>query len=205
MSKAWNKGKGRGIAWIRDHVDHQGKDCLPWPMNRSSGYGILGYLGRNHYAHRMMCELACGPAPTAEHQATHSCGNGHNGCCNPRHLEWKTHAENQEDRAQHGTKSVWACRGKLSWAEVNQIRALKGQKTQVEIAELFGVRRATISGIHSGRRRTEVPRAIRFYPDQGKWRVRISENRRTRIIGFFDERDAAVAAYEAAIGRESHT
>lgn len=197
----WNRGKGRGIQWIREHATYQGDDCLMWPMNTTSGYGVFSHLGVHHYAHRYMCELANGPAPSPDHEASHSCGMGHQGCCNPRHLEWKTRAENQQDRRRHGTKAVWACRGKLSWHEVQQILALKGKKTQIEIAEMFGVRRATISGIHSGRRRTELPRAIRFYPDRGQWRVRISENRRAKLVGFYDNQADALAAYETAIGR----
>src|SRR5215471_14726746 len=94
------------LEWIQERVGHAGDDCLQWPFSRSSsGYGILFHEGKVVYAHRTMCELANGKPPTPKHHASHSCGRGHLGCVNPRHLEWKTAAENQQDRRKHGTWS----------------------------------------------------------------------------------------------------
>ncbi len=86
-----NKGKGKAFAFLQSLVGHVGDECVSWPFGRMhKGYGQLGHLGKSHKAHRMLCEMVYGPPPTDKHQATHSCGNGHLGCVNPNHLEWKT-------------------------------------------------------------------------------------------------------------------
>ncbi len=67
--------KGKCVEWLREHVAHEGDECLIWPFARNpeKGYGTLGYLGHIHYAHRFMCALVHGPAPKGKPQATHSC------------------------------------------------------------------------------------------------------------------------------------
>lgn len=148
--EAYNKGKGEAFAWLRDHVNHPSEDCLWWPFSRrQTGYGAFGYLGKVHYAHRFMCELAHGPAPTPEHEAAHSCGNGMSACVNPRHLSWKTRSENQLDRRQHGTAvtCITGASGKISVDQRKEILALRGRMTQREIARKYGVHFETISRI----------------------------------------------------------
>ena len=54
--------------------------------------------GRRQSAHRAMCELVHGPAPTPKHQAAHSCHRGCDGCVLPQHLHWATDAENRAER-----------------------------------------------------------------------------------------------------------
>lgn len=145
MSKGdHNRGKGKCYAWLSAHVSHTGDACLPWPFARDrKGYGSLGHLGKHYWAHRLMCTLAHGDPPTPKHQAAHECGKGHYGCVNPRHLAWKTTSENQLDRRATGSMN----RGRrkngtetlLSDSQIAQIIALKGRKTQTEIAKMFGV------------------------------------------------------------------
>lgn len=138
---AHNKGKGRVVQWLRDHASYSGGDCLVFPFarNRQKGYGAFGHNGETHYAHRFMCELVNGPAPEGRPQASHSCGNGHRGCVTPKHLSWKSNSGNQLDRRRHGTDSARVLRRRLRPHEVEQVRALKGRKTQAEIALQFGV------------------------------------------------------------------
>lgn len=145
-----NKGNGKTIKWLRAHAGHEGDDCLIWPFSKSNGYGMFGYLGELHYAHRFMCELAHGPSPEG-YDASHSCGNGHKGCCNPRHVSWKSKSDNQYDRAHHGTKNTWGPRGKLTPQIAEQIKALKGTAPQRVLAARFGVSRSNISNIQCGR------------------------------------------------------
>src|SRR5437879_1542174 len=114
MSNPSTKGNGAAMAWIVAHVNYQGDDCLPWPFSRLNGYGRGGHNGTPFYANRMMCEKAHGPPPTPEHEAAHSCGNGPQGCTNPRHLSWKTPSANQLDRAEHGNPNSWGWRGKIT-------------------------------------------------------------------------------------------
>ena len=145
-----NKGKGKGIAWIMANKDHAGDECLIWPFSLTNGYGTFGYLGELHYAHRYMCEVVNGPAPSDNHEAAHSCGNGHLGCAHPRHVSWKTKSENQADRALHGRKATGG-KGKLTPEQASEIRALKGRVKQRELALIYGVSRANISLIHAGK------------------------------------------------------
>jgi hypothetical protein len=148
---AWNKGKGAIVIWLREHAAHEGDNCLIYPFRRiHTGYGQFSFEGRLHYANRFMCELAHGPAPTPDHQSAHSCGNGDEGCVHPGHLSWKTRSENQLDRREHGTTKQGR-RFKLTPEQVAEIRSLKGQKTQTEIAGMFGVTRENIWFIQSGR------------------------------------------------------
>ena len=153
MSKGGSgtKGNGAAIRWLIEHKDYAGDDCLIWPFSRSSGYGHFGLNGGRHWAHRYMCELVKGPPPSPVHEAGYSCGRGLDSCVNPRHLDWKTPSENQLDRARHGTKNVWGGKGKLSFQKAAEIRALRGKKSQPEIAKMFGVTRTTISAIMIGR------------------------------------------------------
>lgn len=142
------KGKGKGATWIKAHVSHQDPQCLRWPFSydRAHGRGRLGYLGKIWWAHRLMCLLAHGEPPTPKHQATHSCGNGHMGCVNPRHLEWKTNSENQLERTAHGSPvgQRFGNRTPLTPAQVQEIRLLKGLMTQFKIADRFGIKRGVV-------------------------------------------------------------
>jgi hypothetical protein len=164
------KGQGAAAAWLHERVHHAGDDCLIWPFSTNgTGYGRLGYEGRGYYAHRFMCDLAHGPAPDADHEVAHSCGNGMGGCVNPRHLAWKTRSENQLDRRRHGTHvtSTWGARGKLSSEEKMEILALKGKLPQRAIAARYGVHFETISRIH----RTDPNRQLKhhaWWPDEDK-------------------------------------
>lgn len=147
------RGEGQAIKWIRDHAGYTADYCLMWPFSAGPGYGMFGYLGKHHYAHRFMCELVHGPAPTPRHQAAHSCGNGRKGCCNPRHLSWKTNGENQKDRRRHGT----ANRYKFTPEMDAELRRLAKSMTQMELAAHFGVTHSTIQyrlygGSHQARR-----------------------------------------------------
>jgi hypothetical protein len=147
------KGNGKSILWLRDHVSHAGDDCLTWPFSDDGrGYGTVCYCGKNYKAHRMMCEIAHGAAPTPEHHAAHSCGNGHLKCVNPRHLSWKTPKENAADSVKHGTARFGSGRKRftLTPEQVVEIRALKGTKTQDEIGAMFGVGGRQIGKIHRG-------------------------------------------------------
>jgi len=130
-----------------DVLPYHRDECLIWPYTRD--WGGYAKIGKNS-VHRVVCSEVNGPPPTAIHQATHSCGNGHLGCVNPRHLRWKTAAGNSADmvahgRSQRGTKHPQSI---LDEEKVRTILALKGTATQRELGERFGVSQGTIWRIH---------------------------------------------------------
>lgn len=146
-----NRGKGAGLAFLRAHINDPDGPCLIWPMFRDpdGGYGRIGYMGKLSYSHRIMCELVHGQAPSPDHEASHSCGNGHGGCVHPKHLSWETRSENHLRRREHGTAatSTWGNRGKLTAEQTAEIRALKGKELQRKTAKRYGVHFETVSRI----------------------------------------------------------
>jgi hypothetical protein len=197
----FKRGNGVSIRWLRAQVGWQSDECLFWPFGKSNGYGVFGYLGEAYYAHRYMCELVNGPPPSDDYEAAHSCGRGAQGCINPRHLDWKTRTDNQLDRALHGTKATGP-RGKIKPEDAEQIRILRDYLPQREIAAMFGISRSNVSFIHCDKAWNKPPRAVRYFPEKG-WRVRIKEEGRIIVVGFFESQDAACDAYETRIGRKA--
>lgn len=155
----YNKGKGKGIAWIRAHLDYQGDDCLIWPYARDDkGYGILGYLGKVWKASRLMCVLVHGEPPSDQHHAAHSCNKGHTGCANQKHLSWKTPSENTMDAVNSGHYgfSSGGQSGKLRAPQVSEIKALVGKLTNKELGLIYNVHAETIAKIRRGQTWREV-------------------------------------------------
>lgn len=148
--------------WLRKHASFEGSDCLIWPYGRmSKGYAGIVFPrhlnGKATGAGRFMCELAHGKAPSPSHEAAHSCGNGHKACVNPNHIRWSTHEENELDKDLHGTRCIGTrfSTAKLDDDKVRQIRIIKKknpQKNNQEIAYIFGVSRAAIHQVLSGKR-----------------------------------------------------
>jgi hypothetical protein len=142
---------GEPFKWLENHKNYSGDDCLKWPFAEDGyGRGSLGVGGKTTRAHRVMCELIYGSPPTPAYHAAHNCGKGHLGCVNPRHLEWKTCAENQEDKRTHGTllqgEDIWA--SKLTRKEVLEIRS-DWNSTGKEISERYSMSQAQISQIRN--------------------------------------------------------
>jgi hypothetical protein len=105
------------------------------------------------YAHRYMCVLIHGEPPSDKHQASHSCGRGHEKCVNPRHISWKTPSGNQLDRRSHGTtkRNRYGPTGRLTIFQAEEIRRLRPHKTQDELANMFGTSRGNVQFILSGK------------------------------------------------------
>lgn len=147
--------RGEVLRWINDvALQHIGIECLQWPFGTGpNGYGRAWAGGKLVAAHRYICELAHGAPPTPDHESAHSCGNGSKGCVAPGHLEWKTHAENEADKLDHGTHNRGERHGcaKLTEADVLQILGMKGMGPQWKLAERFKVSPRTIGDIQSRR------------------------------------------------------
>lgn len=140
------RGDAKTVEWIRANLDFPHDWCLIWPFGRTpAGYACFGkpYTA----VHRLMCEYRNGLPPTPKHQAAHSCDRGHDGCVNPRHLDWKTNSENQKARYRASGPTR---RAKLTPIQVDEIRALKGREPNAIIAARFGVSVRNITNIHNG-------------------------------------------------------
>jgi hypothetical protein len=130
-------------------LNHKGDDCLLWPYGKQpSGYGKITIEGDTKTASSYVCECAHGPAPTAEHESAHSCGN--RPCVSPHHLSWKTAVENNADKLGHGTHNRGERHNlaKLTEDDVRTIRALRWTVTERELADRYGVTNTAIHLIH---------------------------------------------------------
>jgi len=144
---AYNKGKGKCLAWLLAHVDYDGGDCLIWPFgtNKFIGRGTLGVDGKIHYAHRYMCILVHGEPPPDKPYAAHECGNGHLACVHPKHLFWKSSSDNAIDRRLHGRREgANGSRTYLTSEQISEIRSSKGITSQYELAQRFGISRGSV-------------------------------------------------------------
>jgi hypothetical protein len=127
--------------------------CWFWPFTRNpNGYAEITLNGKKARVHRLICERVHGPAPEANLDAAHSCGNGHFGCINPHHVRWDTRSGNCADKTRHGTDNRGSRHpmAKLSETNVRYIRAMSEQGlTKVQLAEQFKVSPGNIALIVS--------------------------------------------------------
>lgn len=100
-----SEGKSRleRAAYLARALVYEGNECVLWPFsNHSDGYAMWGTKGApSKMVSRLVCCALYGEPSTTEHEAAHSCGNGHLGCINPNHLRWASPKENSEDRNYH--------------------------------------------------------------------------------------------------------
>lgn len=139
------------LDWIARHALHGGDECLLWPFSRfNHGYGSVKVDGKNALAHRIMCMTAHGMPTGEKPNALHSCGNGHLGCVNPRHLRWGNQSENREDMRGHKTLPMGEENG-ASRLRVDDVRRIRERilagSTQRAVAKEFGVGVATVCNI----------------------------------------------------------
>jgi len=144
---------GECLRWIEDHVDHLGDDCLIWPYARGgAGDAVVYHNGIQRSASRVMCEVAHGLPASKNLECAHSCGNGHLGCMNPRHLRWDTRAGNFSDKLIHGTHNGGE-RNPNSILNEKQVEyILNGSKSAKELSVELGVSKANIYAIREGKR-----------------------------------------------------
>lgn len=146
---------GEKARFYRDVVlTYEGDECLIWPYATGNGYGYMRLNGRSISVTRSVCEEVHGAAPTPNHEAAHSCGNGHLACVAKRHLSWKTPKDNNADKIAHETHNRGERNGgaKLNEDNAREILALKGSLSRPVIAKMFGVSVTTILNIHSGKK-----------------------------------------------------
>ena len=129
--------------------------CWLWEgMVQNKGYGLIRAAHGPMLAHRLSWEIANGPIPSGLfvlHRCDVPC------CINPAHLFLGTHADNMRDmRAKGRGRSVRGERhvnAKLTDLQVQEIRiAIAAGRTQRSIASEYGVSKAPIWRIASGKR-----------------------------------------------------
>jgi hypothetical protein len=149
---AAKQGKGKVRDFLNNVVlKHSGDECLLWPFPIKTRYPGFVLDGKQIGFHRYLCLTENGPAPTANHEAAHSCGNSH--CVNKAHLSWKTHTENVADKLLHGTdmRGEKHFNSKLTADQVSQIRLLNGKTPMREVGRMFGIHYSVIGKIWKGK------------------------------------------------------
>lgn len=150
------RGQGYGYAFLRGLIGHVGDACIQWPLCRDNhGYGQLGHEQVSYKAHKLLCEMIHGPAPSKDHQASHTCNKGHEGCVNPNHIIWETRRDNHLRRRENGTAATnkHGPTGKTSLLDACLILALEGVVTQETLADRFGISKPTVRNIFKGKTR----------------------------------------------------
>lgn len=140
---------GEGMNWIKELIVDPGDDCIEWPFGRDGqGYGNVSWNNESYLAHRIAYGLFRGEMVESGVVCRHTCGNGHLGCVNPRHIILGTQQQNCQDTVMHGR-----CRlCKLTVDEVREIKVrLRRGETRASIASDFDVSDAAISNISTGK------------------------------------------------------
>ena len=147
VARFWSKVDIRGV-----------EECWPWIAGKWNckmpiPYGSFrGFDGKMTRAHRVAYELYYG-VNCKGWAVRHKCDNPP--CCNPRHLQLGTIADNNEDkitRRRHafGERS-W--NAKLTAADVINIRSQAAQGAKLTaLAQRFGVHPVSIGQIKAGKR-----------------------------------------------------
>jgi hypothetical protein len=148
--------------WLYDNAMHAGDDCLIFPFARNNhGYGALKFEGRIMAASRAMCIIAHGHPPDPSLVAAHSCGKGHTGCVNPKHLRWATYAENALDLAEHREAGIAPPHpSRLNSADCRDIIASKGREFMWQTAKRYGISESMVCRIQKGNRRANVLKGV---------------------------------------------
>lgn len=99
------------------------KHCWIWQgATRSNGYGVVTYAGAQSSPHRVAFILTYGEIPNG-YEIDHACNN--RACCNPKHLQLVTRAENMQLAKTRRT----TCRAGHLWNEANTYTAVVKYKS----------------------------------------------------------------------------
>lgn len=134
------------------------QSCWLWEGSKShGGYGFIRVNGETMQTHRVSYQLFKGEIPEGLF-VLHTCDVP--ACVNPSHLKLGTHQDNMADMMSKGRQAKGediakkisgenSPSAKLTRAQVEEIRRLVEQegKTQLEVANRYGLRQSTISNI----------------------------------------------------------
>lgn len=136
--------------WMREHLARAewGNDCIEWPFCKTrAGYGQFTKDKRRTTAHRYVLIHTSGENRTAL-QAAHTCGNP--SCVNPNHLVWKTQAENEKDKLQHGTLLLGEDHGSAKLTNEQALAIFNDPRPQKVLAKEYGLSKGAIQSLKSG-------------------------------------------------------
>jgi hypothetical protein len=137
-SRFWNK------------VEIRESGCWEWQgYIAECGYGEISISGVKFYTHRFSAYIRK-REDISNSQVNHKCDNKI--CVRPSHYYLGTAKENMQDIIERGNVNRDR---KISDDEVEKVRdmALKGEKTQKEIADKFGISQSHVSKIKNREKR----------------------------------------------------
>jgi hypothetical protein len=154
--RAGRTPRGEPMAFLQGALKSTSVACVEWPFSKRAGYGALKVRGRLQKANRVACILAHGDPPNPKLEAAHLCGNPL--CVNPRHLTWKTRAENTEDIVKQRSGTAF----KLKREQVIEIftRAINGEASK-DLADEFSITQRMVDRIRVGDRWGHVTSHLR--------------------------------------------
>ena len=142
----------RGLALTKQRIEEKAypiteTGCWIWMGGCSvRGYGQIESFGKKHLAHRVSYKLFKGDIPEGR-VVCHRCDNV--SCVNPDHLFVGTQKDNLSDMARKNRSTFGErnARSKLTWDQVDQIKALR--KSGVRVVELSKKFKVSISNINA--------------------------------------------------------
>jgi hypothetical protein len=165
-----------GYQYLKASIKNAGDACIVWKRGKSGSYGSVYVNGKDRRAHAValelttprpdgkVCSIRGNRVPGDKLEAAH--GPCHNPLCyNPKHLSWKTRAENADDMKRDGTHQAGESHSTSTipqW-EVDAMRAeWKGPQnrwsktgpTLRELADKYGCSHAQVHDILHGKYRS---------------------------------------------------
>jgi hypothetical protein len=153
-----NLGRVRSLYRIRHGGTTRARILQPCRRNEKPHLSV--YLSKEcvkytYYVHQLVARAFLGPQPVGTYPL-HNNGNAQDN--RVENLRYGTQKENMDDAAKHGTLAIGVrCgRAKLTDEAVRQIRAMRGIKTEHELAAQFGVSHTSIWQVQVGKTWTHV-------------------------------------------------
>lgn len=141
----------RSLNFCLDAAKLDQDECVIWPYSKNQeGYGNVKRNGRTDKAHRVVCELVRGEAPSKGLFVLHSCDNP--SCVNPRHLRFGTAQENAIERNEKGRANSTRGHARrervLTEVMVREILKVAKPGNFKQLGKLYGVDCTTIGAIY---------------------------------------------------------